>query len=67
MVYIIEIYTPGFEIDITTATYVYNNNKIKAFTIAVQYKKCYADEISVNVYEAYNEYTNKRKLLKHYE
>ena len=34
MVYIIEIVVTGFVPDITTASYIYSNNKIKAFTIA---------------------------------
>lgn len=66
MVYIIEIYTPGFDIDMTTATYIYKNNKIKAFTLAKKYKECHGSEIAVNVYEAQNEYTNKRTLIKRY-
>lgn len=66
MVYIIEIVATGFTPDITTASYIYSNNKIKAFTIANQYKRCHADEITINVYSALNEYTIKRQLLKTY-
>ena len=66
MVYIIELYNPNIEIDITTASYIYTNNKIKAYTIASNYARCHGGDIGINVYEALNEYTNKRKLIKQY-
>lgn len=63
MVYIVVIATPGFD-DFATE-YVYNN-KIKAYTIAKQYVNCHGNEISVKIYSALNEYTNKRQLIKTY-
>ena len=63
MVYIVEYYPTGFK---EYATEKIFNNKIKAFQYCNELIKCNADEISICLYEAYNEYTVKRKLLKNY-
>ena len=64
MTYIIEIYTPGIAIDITTATYLYYDSLDDAIDIAAQYKSCHGDDIAINIYESINEYDAKRQLLK---
>lgn len=64
MTYIIEIYTPGIDIDITTATYLYFDNLDDAIDIATQYKNCHGCDIGINIYSAINEYDAKRQLLK---
>ena len=63
MVYIVVIATPGIKDSDTE--YIYNN-KIKAFTVAKQYVSCHGCELDIKVYDAINEYTNKRHLLKQY-
>ena len=64
MIYIIEIYTPGIDIDITTATYLYFDNLDDAIDTATQYKNCHGGDIGINIYSSINEYDDKRQLLK---
>lgn len=63
MVYIVIEYPTGFK---DYATEKIFNNKIKAQQYCNDLIKCNSDEIKVNLYEAINEYTNKRKLIKEY-
>ena len=63
MVYIVVYHPTGFK---DYATEKIFNNKIKAQQYCINLIRCHADEIKVNLYEAINEYTVKRKLIKSY-
>ena len=62
MVYIVVIY----KLEKYGSEYIYNK-KSEAYKVARQYRQCYTNnELHIEVYEAINEYTNKRYLIKRY-
>lgn len=64
MIYIIELSNPGIEPDSLTASYLYYDSIDDAIDMGEQYKSCHGTDIVVKIYEALNEYTNKRKLIR---
>ena len=63
MVYIVIEYPAGHP---DFATEIIFNNKIKAYQYCSEVVRCQGSDIDIELYEADNEYTNKRYLIKKY-
>lgn len=63
MIYIVEAYPAGSPWYSTENIF---NNKIKAYKYCKDMLSSQGADININLYEAINEYTAKRKLIKKY-